>query len=390
VLGSRLGAREVVNLGLPVVAVAVAMMIERGRRVPSSVGRRADTTLLRSIALLSGSLVVPLAALGLPYVVSGAMGDFVEGVFVSPQARRDVAYWPTPPVPSIALAVLLAALLYAMTRVSRAVRRIIGLALVVVAIAGLVLAGFVREAYLTYWITGRGMGVVVVLLGTYLLVRDRNATSTGRRDVVFLLLALAALTSLVQFPFGIPVYYCYAAPLVALAAVGVLSQRRLRAAWVPAVLIAAFAVYGALYMDRAMFGTLADRYVRDGQIEILDPQRASIRVGPTEADATRRVVRLLRRHSRGEYAFAGPDSPQLYFLADLRNPTRSLFDFLDTTDSSRGAALLTRLHDRDVTAIAINREPGLSKPLDPQTLDRLSAMFPNVERVGRYDVRWAN
>ena len=221
--------------------------------------------------MFSGSLVVPLAALGLPYVVSGAVGDFVEGVFVSPQARRDVAYWPTPPVPSIALAVLLAALLYAMTRVSRAVRWTIGLALVVMAIAGLVLAGFVREAYLTYWITGRGMGVVIVLLGTYLLVRDRHATSTGRRDVVFLLLALAALTSLVQFPFGIAVYYCYAAPLVALAAVGVLSQRRVRAAWVPAVLIAAFAVYGALYMDRAMFGKLAGRYVRDAQIEILDP-----------------------------------------------------------------------------------------------------------------------
>ena len=340
--------------------------------------------------MFSGGLVVPLAALGLPYVVSGAVGDFVEGVLVSPQARRDVAYWPTPPVPSIALAVLLAALLYAMTRVSRAVRLTMGLVLVVTAIVGLVLAGFVREAYLTYWITGRGMGVVIVLLGTYLLVRDRHATSTGQRDVVFLLLALAALTSLVQFPFGIAVYYCYAAPLVALAAVGVLSQRRVRAAWVPAVLIAAFAVYGAIYMDRAMFGDLAGRFVRDAQVETLDPDRASIRVRPEEAAATRRVVGLLRRHSRGGYVFAGPDSPQLYFLTDLRNPTRSLFDFLDTTDSARGAELLARLDDKDVTAIAINRRPELSNPLEAQTIDRLSVIYPNVERVGSYDVRWAN
>jgi 4-amino-4-deoxy-L-arabinose transferase-like glycosyltransferase len=388
VLGSRLGAREIVNLALPVVAVTVAVVVERGRRLPSSVDGSSDSALVRCGAVFFGGVLVPLAALGLPYVVAGAVGDFVEGVLVSPQARRDVAYWATPPVPSIALALLLGVLLFAMNRLPHAARRVVGLTLAAAAIAGLVAAGFVRDAYLTFWVTGRGMGVIVVLVGTYLLVRKRAATSPARRDIVFLLLALAALTSLVQFPFGIAVYYCYAAPLVGLAAVGVLSQRSVRAGWVPAVLIAAFALYGALYMDRAMFADLAGRFIRDGQVEILDPGRASIRVRPEEAAATRRVVGLLRRHSRGEYVFAGPDSPQLYFLADLRNPTRSLFDFLDTTDSARGKELLARLDDKDVTAIAINRSPELSEPLDAPTLRQLVARYPNVERVGSFDVRW--
>ena len=102
------------------------------------------------------------------------------------------------------------------------------------------------------------------------------------------------------------------------------------------------------------------------------------------------MVEALQAHSGGDYAFAGPDSPQIYFLADLRNPTRSLFDFLDTTDSARGNALIQRLAATGVTAVVLNTSSTLSSPLDTRTLGQLAKLYPRAERIGRYQVRWVD
>jgi hypothetical protein len=391
VLGSRLGSPEIVNLVLPVAAVAVAVAVERARGASVRSDRASAGSLPRSLGVFLGGVALPIALLLVPYVVSGAAGDFVEGVFVSPQSRREFAYWPTPAPATLVLALLLIGALFIRSRLSHPGRRVLDVALTALAFGALVAAASDRTAYATIWDLGRGMGPLIVLAGVgLLLVRRRGQIDRERREIVFLLVALVALVSLVQFPFGIPLYYCYVAPLVALAAVAVASDSRKTDRWLICVLVATFALYGAAYLDRASHVTLTYRFVRDGQVAVLDRDRASIRVLPREAAAVREIVALLRRHSHGGYTFTGPDTPQLYFLADLDNPTRSLFDFLDTSDSARGAALLARLREKGVTAIAINRHPSLSKPLDARTLDQLSGRYPNLERVGRIDVRWAN
>ncbi len=134
---SRLGAREVVNLGLPVVAVAVAMMISAGAAFP----RRWVGVPTPACCGARRVLRRPRRARGSPRSSVrrlGRRGDFVEGVLVSP--RPDAM---SPTGRHLRFRALLSpfcgTLLCAMTRVSRR-RRTIGLALVVMAIAGLVLA----------------------------------------------------------------------------------------------------------------------------------------------------------------------------------------------------------------------------------------------------------
>jgi hypothetical protein len=97
---------------------------------------------------------------------------------------------------------------------------------------------------------------------------------------------------------------------------------------------------------------------------------------------------LLQAHARGDFVYAGPDTPELYALTELRNPTRSLFDYLDTSGSARGQALLHALRGHGVTAIAINRRPAYSAPLDARTVERLRVDYPRHERVGAFEVRW--
>ena len=226
VLGSRLGSSELVNLALPVAAIALVVVVERRRGSPTELGSVAGTTLRRSVLLFLTGVGLPLVALLVPYLLAGAVGDLVEGVFVSPQSRRDTAYWRTPAPASVVFALALAALVFARGRLSRPGRLIVDVGLTAAAFGALLVAADDQSAYLAYWVTGRGMGTVIVVIGAAVLLRRWRSVEIERREILFLLLALAALTTLVQFPFGIPLYYCYAAPLVALAAVAVVSRSR--------------------------------------------------------------------------------------------------------------------------------------------------------------------
>ena len=121
---------------------------------------------------------------------------------------------------------------------------------------------------------------------------------------------------------------------------------------------------------------------------ILDRGRAWIRVSPTQRVVYLETSALLRAHARGQYIFAGPDTPEIYALTGLRNPTRSLFDVLDPSNSARGKHLLDTLEERHVTAIAINSSPAFSVPLGRDVVARLRSGYPHHERVGSFEIRW--
>ena len=85
--------------------------------------------------------------------------------------------------------------------------------------------------------------------------------------------------------------------------------------------------------------------------------------------------------------YAGPDTPEVYALTGLRNPTRSLFDYLDPSDSARGEKLINTLKLR-VSAIAINHHPGFSEPLGANVIVQLRSMYPQSALVGPFEIRW--
>ena len=239
------------------------------------------------------------------------------------------------------------------------------------------------------WVTAQGLAPVVVVVGSAIFILGRTHGDRRRWEFAFMLAALVAFVGLVQFPFGAGIYFLYVAPLVGLAAVAVAGRSRTHDDPLTVALAAACALFGAAYLDRASLANLGWEFGRDGQSEVLDADRPSIRVYPGHAERLREIVRIVRAHSGPGAIYAGPDFPELYFLADRENPTRSLFDFLDTSGSARGQALLRTLRNEGVTAVAINRTPAFSKPLAPATVRALEAMYPNRTRLGAIDVRWA-
>ncbi len=97
---------------------------------------------------------------------------------------------------------------------------------------------------------------------------------------------------------------------------------------------------------------------------------------------------LLRSHSSpGGFTYAAPDCPEVYFLSQLRNPTRTLFDFFDDS-AGRGARVLRAIDSSRVRAIAINRGPLFSPPIDSTLALALRARFPDSAVADNFIVRW--
>ena len=85
--------------------------------------------------------------------------------------------------------------------------------------------------------------------------------------------------------------------------------------------------------------------------------------------------------------YAAPDCPEVSFLAGLKNPTRSLYEFLGDS-TRRTARVLRALDDHAVTAVALNQLPLFSGSLPGELLDSLAARYPRQAVLDRFVVRW--
>jgi hypothetical protein len=115
-------------------------------------------------------------------------------------------------------------------------------------------------------------------------------------------------------------------------------------------------------------------------------ERGQIEVPKTDSIMYGSLVTLLRAHARGGYTWASPDSPEVYFLSGLKNPTRTLFEvFDDSTNQSQ--RVLRALDARGVTAIVLSA-PSFSAPITPEMYSEVAMRYPHSQYVGPFQVRW--
>jgi hypothetical protein len=387
ILEAHLGAAELYNLFLPVAAVCFAVIANEGW-VPRGVSvRRRTAAVARMGAPFLVGVALPVLVFCIPYVASGALGDLYEGALVSPKNRLGRIYLGTPHPVYALVAVPLVLLLAARRVVRPSICRVLDLGGVLL-LAFLVVRGSEHTAYQLIWSAARSGAPLIPILGAVVLivVRERGATPLDRRPAL-LLVALAAFALQPQFPYAETIYFCYAVPLLVLAGVAVTRYASIGGGLFPVALLAAFMAFGFLWMDRSP-QTLGREYEGRVHYVVLDHSRASIGVTARDRSIYQRITTLLREHASGPYVYAGPDTPEIYYLSGLRNPTRALFGFLDDSGSGRGARLLESLRRHDVTAIAIDLQPAISDPHGADVLRALRTRFPNAARVDRIEVRW--
>jgi hypothetical protein len=380
------GGAELVTFMVPVMTVVGFVVFAETSADRGSLAGRIKTVLGLALPFLVGA-AVPIALLAAPYVVTGSVGDLLNGVFVLPQAKLQGIYSPPLGPRGLIVGAPLAVALVMRYFVSPPARRridVAGASLFAILLA----TSMTYPSYLVLWTSARALAPLLVVAGMAALAFVPAArTRIEMRRGAFLCLAVAAFMGLIQFPFGAPIYFCYVAPLFALSAVAAMRYARVAGGLLPVALLVTYTLFGFVWIDRGAIYFYALTPSGNPQTVVLDSDRASIRVTQRDRDVYRSVMSTLERHSPGEYIWAGPDAPELYFLTDRRNPTRSFGGRLDD-QSPQGGALLENLVRHGVTAIAINHEPGFRNTLDAISARMLRLAYPNRVDFGKFEVRW--
>ena len=386
-LRSRLGFPEFVHFLLPQMTLATLLLWRESHGLVGSNAKRFGT-LFRMLAPFGLGVAAPIAVYLIPYVLTGSLGAFLRGVFLLPMRRLTFAAME--PLgnmqPLLCLAAVLITAMYTRFPVHWFSKAALALALATV------LAATARSAtvYQFLWNSVVLLIPFTVLLGAILL-KDwprKNSPSYLWQQQLMLVLCVVGVCSLVQFPFAAQIYFCYVAPLLALALLGVLSPRVTAARFLLGSLLSFYLLFAILWVTPGFIYEMGYRYQPDPEIRRLTlPRAGGLRVDPSEAEEYERLIPLVQDHAAGEYIYAAPDCPEVYFLSGLRNPTRNLFDFLDDP-AGRTERILIALETHHVNVVAILAEPSFSGPLEPDLRAALTQRFPNSSPVGRFEVRW--
>ena len=384
-------APELVHFVVPGALLAALLARDEWQRPAGRSGTRFAELARLMLPFVAGA-AIPVLIFLVPYVRAHAMGELLHGVFVVPTRRFGSASSPMLPLPTL-LSVLLPAIIVALgLRYPAAMQRRGTRWALLVALAALVLAaGWIAPLYRLLWNSARTALPVLLVLGALVVARARDAGGNEQlhRSRTKLLLAATALCSLVQFPFSVAIYFCYVAPLVALLALALFRYLPRVPAVVPAALVAFYLGFGVLRVNAGAQYGMGRVFVPASAVPFatLGGTRAGVRMPRGAVTQYDTIVRLLGAHARGGYTWASPDSPEIYVLAGLRNPTPSMYAFFDDT-TGYTARTLAALEAHGVTAVVQNRRPAFSPPLAADLVRALEERYPNAKEAGPFLVRW--
>ncbi len=372
---------------LPAAALG-AMMLVTEWSAPQRPVRESAKALLATILPFLTGVMIPLALFALPYLLRGQFGELIFGVFILPSRRIQFAALPPPGLRTLLAALPLAPLLFPW-RALAGRRQWLNLGFVAaVLVAILVGSRDIAGLYAVTWLSLRSLGPIAVIAGAFLLARGRAdaVRAPADRERVALVMWTAALMSLLQFPFAAPIYYCYVAPFILLAVVAIRPVNARVPLAAPALVVAFYTAFAVWLVHPGTVYTHGRVYEADRQTEPLRLVRGGLRVTREEQAVYERVVSLVQEHAKNGVVLATPDSPEIAFLSDRANPTRSLFEFFDAPLTA--PAMMALLDQRRVTAVVVNNKPWFSPRLAPDVLAALHLRFPSEEVVGPFLVLW--
>jgi hypothetical protein len=386
----HLGTGVLMLFVFPSIALAV-MLVQlqshgRGGALPSAIALA-----IRPGLIFSAGLAIPLVAWIGSYLAAGAVGDLAHGIFVLPRVRLDsvtsalaspwVLAWGLPAIVLLGLGnrrtpARQANLLALLAVVS-------GLPLLLACLMGPAdgrPVTLLASAYKPLFLASFYLPVLVVVSGILIVRQDHPAR--GERDTrLFIVLGPLAVMTLIQYPYSTGIYFCYYAPLLIL---GVLAVVRSQAAgwqrsWIGIGLLALlFAVSMLNFSSPRRLGAESQSIARQGPLS----PRADLAVNLRDLEDYGSLIDLLERvTSEGESIYAAPDCPEVYFLANRRNPTRTMYDIFDTREG-REPLILEMLEKQRVRAVVVNMRAEFSGPLSAGFLAELERIFPQRTRIG--------
>jgi hypothetical protein len=368
---------------VPIVMVGAAVIWQRLRARNLNC---AFESVLANLLLFGAGVALPVVLFLIPYMHSGAIADFVRGVFVLPGRRLHYTIR-TQSLPRFLTGTAADIFcLIAMFGTPKKVRMAAGSLLVAEATVLVIMARYHVAVYNAVWVPVWNMMPVLIGAGVLLLMARAKTIHYEEQQKIFMLLAVTAACNLIQFPYSASIYFCYVVPLLILCVLGLgnlvdkASRPILAGVFGVALLYAVWDLTPRFLLNRG------EPYAPTGPAYVL-PRGGGLRLYSDEARENAEVVSIIAQHARGNYIYATPDCPQVYFLSGFRNPTRTLFDFMDEP-AGRTQRILASLHAHDVNLVVINYAAGFSGPLPQDLREEIDKEFPERTNTENYEIRW--
>ncbi len=387
VVRSRLELMDVLHFVLPAAAVAGVLVGSEAREGEGSVGQR-FRALSRLLVPFGLGVALPIAAFLFPYLATDSLRDLVRGVFLLPQQQIGKARMHFPPSDALWAAVPYAALLAFPASIPRHRERAAAIGVSILLALALLFATS-PDVYRILWYSARSLAVVATLVGCWVLVRSTASASLSspKRQEIFLLVCLCALVGLVQYPFSAPIYFCYVAPLAALAVASIVTAEPSAPKAIHLCILCFYLVFAVLRLNPGYvfnLGIRSEGYEASARLRLA---RGGIRVPTADARVYEALVAAIREKGGGPEIYAGPDCPEVYFLSARWNPTRSFFDFQGGL-YGRPDALFRLLEARGIRLVVLNRAPDFSPKPRPEFRAALDARFPRSVEIGKFTLMW--
>jgi hypothetical protein len=339
------------------------------------------------------TMAIPfLVAAALPIILyfswywwHGGLTALISGLFILPFRRVQYAYFEPPDLILELPALFAAFILFAVARLTERARSYVSRLIVLIACLLFFTSRKWNPSYLVGLYSLRGIIPAIVI--TMLILRfGKNGPKADKMDErTFLLFAVTAVFSLIQFPFAAPIYFCYVAPLAILLVAGLI----VRLKTVPRTLVYAA---GLFYLCFAVFifrsYAMSDRFIPvDESVPLTLPRAGNLRVSHGHAAEYEELIPFVKTLARGAPILAGPDCPEVYFLAGLKNPTPILVEFLSTSDYTMQ---MRNLLDRPgfIKVVVVNNSPTLSPYYGTQLALLVHQRFSESKRIGAFEVYW--
>ena len=346
--------------------------------------------LCRELALFTVGILLPVAAFLIRYLLSGSLLQLFRGI--SGSVGSHIEYVTSKPsvmklVVGIAVNLLLTAVVFLpRPRITKRFGILFFAGMPVILILARTQPYVDRAIWGMMW----AFLPLVVVIGAVLVAcwSTRDSIDVVTRQKLFLLLSVCASTNLIQFPFTIPIYYCYVAPFLFLSASALFSCLQAPPKWSLFGALCFCVLYIVLIVTPGFIVNMAQQYLPNRQIATLKGHRAGgLRVDPWYAQTYEQLNAIVKEHSGGQFIYAAPDCPEVYFLNGLRDPTQILFH-LDSDHSRRTNQIMEAIRDHNVKLIVLNLDPQFSEPVPSDLRAALEREFPNRDAAGPFEVRW--
>jgi hypothetical protein len=373
----RLGDGELYELVLPAFVLAGMLFINE-RKVSAGSSRRFRSLLALVVPFLAG-ILVPIAVFLVPYARSHSIDAFVSGMTGSAIAHAAGLGLIRPfgldkSIYGLILVSMMAAAMFSLRLQSAVIRGALPLGFL------LILLNPTQSMRSGVWYSMATFTPLVVLAGAIaLILRKSKFAERIQRERVMVLIALAALCSLVQYPFAAPIYLLYSLPLTLLATLGIVmgAKKQAGTSVLPA-LTAFYVLFGVTLLVPDYIYELTHKVGPMSELRL--PRAGGLRV--EFADDMQKLIETLQQHSPNGLLYAGNQCPELYFLSGLNNVTRN-------DDGAPADEAMKAIQMEQLNVVVINEMPFFrSGVVSSEIKAEVARRFPHSAQFGIFHVFW--